>query len=92
MMLYSTQHLRRIACYSLYYSQYGGTMMKTDKETRKKLRLIEQIDQALTLLDRPPSLYDSIANTLSVMQLQSIKGELFDELYYMQQEEECDTK
>ena len=67
-------------------------MMKTDKETRKKLRLIEQIDQALTLLDRPPSLYDSIVNTLSVMQLQSIKGELFDELYYMQQGEECATK
>ena len=66
--------------------------MKTDKETRKKLRLIEQIDQALLLLDRPASLYDSIVNTLSVMQLQSIKGELFDELYYMQQEAECDTK
>lgn len=59
--------------------------MKTDKETRKKLRLIEQIDYALSLLDRPASLYDSIVNTMSVMQLQSIKAELFDELHYQQE-------
>jgi len=59
--------------------------MKLDKETKKKLRLIEQIDYALQLLDNPPSLYNAIVDTMSVMQLQSIKGELFQELQYMQE-------
>ena len=59
--------------------------MKLGKETRKKLRLIEQIDYALMLLDSPPSLYNAIVDTMSVMQLQSIKGELFSELQYLQE-------
>ncbi len=58
----------------------------TNKETRKKLRLIEQIDYALLLLNKPASLYDSIVNTMSVMQLQSIKAELFSEVYYLELE------
>ncbi len=57
----------------------------TNKETRKKLRLIEQIDYALLLLNKPASLYDSIVNTMSVMQLQSIKAELFSELTYIEE-------
>lgn len=61
--------------------------MKLDKETKKKLRLIEQIDYALLLLDSPPSLYNAIVDTMSVMQLQTIKAELFEELKYLQESE-----
>jgi len=50
--------------------------------TAKKLRIIEQIDQALVVLDREASGYNHIVNTMSVMQLQTIKGELFDEIWY----------
>ena len=53
-----------------------------DKVTAKKLRIIEQIDQALVVLDREASGYEYIVNTMSVMQLQTIKGELFDEIWY----------
>lgn len=59
--------------------------MKHSKETRKKLRLIEQIDYALSLLDRPASMYSAIVSTMSVMQLQSIKAELFSELNYLEE-------
>ena len=55
-----------------------------DKVTAKKLRIIEQIDQALIVLDREESGYDYIVDTLSVMQLQSIKAELFDEIWYLE--------
>jgi hypothetical protein len=50
----------------------------------KKIRIIEQIDQALIVLDREASGYDYIVDTLSVMQLQTIKGELFDEIWYLE--------
>jgi len=53
-----------------------------DKVTAKKLRIIEQIDQALVVLDREASGYNHIVSTMSVMQLQTIKGELFDEIWY----------
>jgi hypothetical protein len=53
-----------------------------DKVTAKKLRIIEQIDRALIVLDREESGYDYIVDTMSVMQLQTIKGELFDEIWY----------
>ena len=56
----------------------------TSKVTAKKLRIIEQIDQALIVLDREESGYDYIVDTLSVMQLQSIKAELFDEIWYLE--------
>jgi len=48
----------------------------------KKLRIIEQIDQALIVLDREVSGYNYIVDTMSVMQLQTIKGELFDDIWY----------
>ena len=50
----------------------------------KKLRIIEQIDRALIVLDREESGYDYIVDTMSVMQLQTIKGELFDEIWYLE--------
>ena len=50
----------------------------------KKIRIIEQIDQALVALDREASGYDYIVDTMSVMQLQTIKGELFDEIWYLE--------
>ena len=56
----------------------------TSKITAKKLRIIEQIDQALIVLDREASGYDYIVDTMSVMQLQTIKGELFDEIWYLE--------
>ena len=52
--------------------------------TAKKLRIIEQIDRALYVLDREASGYDYIVDTMSVMQLQTIKGELFDEIWYLE--------
>ncbi len=52
--------------------------------TAKKLRIIEQIDRALYVLDRDASGYDYIVDTMSVMQLQTIKGELFDEVWYLE--------
>jgi len=52
--------------------------------TAKKLRIIEQIDQALIVLDREESGYEYIVDTMSVMQLQTIKGELFDEIWYLE--------
>jgi hypothetical protein len=52
--------------------------------TAKKLRIIEQIDQALIVLDREASGYEYIVDTMSVMQLQTIKGELFDEIWYLE--------
>ena len=55
-----------------------------DKVTAKKLRIIEQIDRALYVLDRESSGYDYIVDTMSVMQLQTIKGELFDEVWYLE--------
>jgi len=55
-----------------------------DKVTAKKLRIIEQIDRALIVLDREESGYDYIVDTMSVMQLQTIKGELFDEIWYLE--------
>ena len=54
----------------------------TSKVTAKKLRIIEQIDQALIVLDREVSGYNYIVDTMSVMQLQTIKGELFDDIWY----------
>ena len=54
----------------------------TSKVTAKKLRIIEQIDQALVVLDRESSGYNYIVDTMSVMQLQTIKGELFDDIWY----------
>ena len=56
----------------------------TSKITAKKLRIIEQIDRALYVLDRESSGYDYIVDTMSVMQLQTIKGELFDEVWYLE--------
>jgi hypothetical protein len=56
----------------------------TSKIIAKKLRIIEQIDQALVVLDREASGYDYIVDTMSVMQLQTIKGELFDEIWYLE--------
>jgi len=56
----------------------------TSKVTAKKLRIIEQIDRALIVLDREESGYDYIVDTMSVMQLQTIKGELFDEIWYLE--------
>jgi hypothetical protein len=56
----------------------------TSKVTAKKLRIIEQIDRALYVLDRDASGYDYIVDTMSVMQLQTIKGELFDEVWYLE--------
>jgi len=55
-----------------------------DKVTAKKLRIIEQIDHALIVLDREASGYEYIVDTMSVMQLQTIKGELFDEIWYLE--------
>jgi len=55
-----------------------------DKVTAKKLRIIEQIDQALIILDREVSGYNYIVDTMSVMQLQTIKGELFDDIWYLE--------
>ncbi len=55
-----------------------------DKVTAKKLRIIEQIDRALIVLDREESGYDYIVDTMSVMQLQTIKAELFDEIWYLE--------
>ena len=55
-----------------------------DKITAKKLRIIEQIDQALVVLDREASGYNYIVDTMSVIQLQTIKGELFDEIWYIE--------
>lgn len=52
--------------------------------TAKKLRIIEQIDHALIVLDREASGYEYIVDTMSVMQLQTIKGELFDEIWYLE--------
>ena len=52
--------------------------------TAKKLRIIEQIDHALIVLDREESGYNYIVDTMSVMQLQTIKGELFDEIWYLE--------
>jgi len=52
--------------------------------TAKKLRIIEQIDRALIVLDREESGYEYIVDTMSVMQLQTIKGELFDEIWYLE--------
>ncbi len=48
----------------------------------KKLRIIEQIDQALVVLDKEESGYNYIVDTLSMMQLQTIKAELFEEIWY----------
>lgn len=56
----------------------------TSKVTAKKLRIIEQIDQALIVLDREASGYNYIVDTMSVMQLQTIKGELFEEIWYIE--------
>ena len=56
----------------------------TSKVTAKKLRIIEQIDRALIVLDREESGYEYIVDTMSVMQLQTIKGELFDEIWYLE--------
>jgi hypothetical protein len=50
----------------------------------KKLRIIEQIDQALVVLDREESGYNYIVDTLSVMQLQTIKAELFEEIWIVE--------
>ena len=58
--------------------------MKTSRETAKKLRIIEQIDMALIVLDKPESGYDYIVDTMSIMQLQNIRGELFDELWFIE--------
>lgn len=55
-----------------------------DRITAKKLRIIEQIDQALVVLDREASGYNHIVDAMSVMQLQTIKGELFDEIWYIE--------
>ena len=55
-----------------------------DKVTAKKLRIIAQIDQALIVLDREVSGYEYIVDTMSVMQLQTIKGELFDDIWYLE--------
>lgn len=58
--------------------------MKTSRETAKKLRIIEQIDIALIALDKPESGYDYIVDTMSIMQLQYIRGELFDEIWFIE--------
>tara|TARA_R110000782_G_scaffold1837_2_gene7537 strand:+ start:160 stop:357 length:198 start_codon:yes stop_codon:yes gene_type:complete len=58
--------------------------MKTSRETAKKLRIIEQIDMALIVLDKPESGYDYIVDTMSIMQLQYIRGELFDEIWFIE--------
>ena len=58
--------------------------MTPDKIRNKKLRIIEQIDQALVVLEREASGYEYIVDTMSVMQLQTIKGELFDEIWYIE--------
>ena len=58
--------------------------MKNKVIIAKKLRIIEQIDRALYVLDRDASGYDYIVDTMSVMQLQTIKGELFDEVWYLE--------
>ncbi len=50
----------------------------------KKLRIIEQIDQALIVLDKEESGYNYIVDTLSIMQLQTIKAELFEEIWYIE--------
>ena len=52
----------------------------TDKERNKKLRIIKHIDEILEKLDKPESLYAIIADTLSLMQLKAIEGELLEEL------------
>lgn len=56
--------------------------MNGNAERNKKLRTIEQIDYALSLLGKPISCYHVIVDTLSIMQLKAIKGELFEELQY----------
>ena len=61
-----------------------GQKMTSKVITAKKLRIIEQIDRALYVLDRDASGYDYIVDTMSVMQLQTIKGELFDEVWYLE--------
>ena len=61
-----------------------GQKMTNKVITAKKLRIIEQIDRALYVLDRDASGYDYIVDTMSVMQLQTIKGELFDEIWYLE--------
>jgi len=61
-----------------------GQKMTNKVITAKKLRIIEQIDRALYVLDRDASGYDYIVDTMSVMQLQTIKGELFDEVWYLE--------
>tara|TARA_R110000787_G_C13130998_1_gene416094 strand:+ start:65 stop:262 length:198 start_codon:yes stop_codon:yes gene_type:complete len=58
--------------------------MKTSRETAKKLRIIEQIDIALIALDKPESGYDYIVDTMSIMQLQYIRGELLDEIWFIE--------
>jgi|TARA_B110000977_G_scaffold197340_1_gene279636 hypothetical protein len=58
--------------------------MKTSRETAKKLRIIEQIDMALIVLDKPESGYDYIVDTMSIMQLQYIRGELLDEIWFIE--------
>ena len=58
--------------------------MKTSRETAKKLRIIEQIDMALIVLDKPESGYDYIVDTMSIMQLQNIRGGLMDDVWYVE--------
>tara|TARA_R110002167_G_C12307561_1_gene617810 strand:- start:345 stop:542 length:198 start_codon:yes stop_codon:yes gene_type:complete len=58
--------------------------MKVSRETAKKLRIIEQIDMALIVLDKPESGYDYIVDTMSIMQLQYIRGELLDEIWFIE--------
>ena len=67
-----------------YFSILIGGLKMINKQTirNKKLRIIEQIDQALIVLDREVSGYNYIVDTMSVMQLQTIKGELFDDIWY----------
>ena len=55
-------------------------MTLSNKETNKKLRIIKHIDEILEKLDKPESLYAIIADTLSLMQLKAIEGELLEEL------------
>ncbi len=69
--------------HALWLKNKKGKKM-TKKITAKKLRIIEQIDHALIVLDREESGYNYIVDTMSVMQLQTIKGELFDEIWYLE--------
>jgi len=52
----------------------------------KKLRIIEQIDFMLAYMDRPDSGYNYIVDSMSVMQLQAIKGELQQEMLLEERE------